>query len=141
MISRTLASFQERFGISPDSFSSFHLFTRKNNVWCCTPQAGEAAFPQIVRRGLRIARVFDYTVKPTTNGMQLFGHLVTRNRLELTTEAAQVFVNGGTQQVNIPDDVSDGFVVPFHMNYPLGVGLLKGASLKSQVPRSRRVIG
>ncbi len=141
MISRTLASFQERFGISPDSFSSFHLFIRKNNVWCCTPQAGEARFPQIVRRGLRIARVFDYTVKPTTNGMQLFRHLVTRSRIELDSETAQVFVNGGTQQVNVPDDVSDGFVVPFYMNYPLGVGLLKGGSLKSQVPRSRRVIG
>ncbi len=140
MISRTLKAYAERFGIPLEYFQDYHLFTRKNDVWLCTKEAGEAALPQIVRKGLRIARVFDFTVKPTTNAIQLLGHLVTKNRILLNLKESQLFIAGQTQTVEIPDGASDGFVVAYYDEYALGIGLLKIDVLKSQVPRSRRLL-
>lgn len=152
-IARALASLSERFGIDPGYFRSYHLFTRRNDVWCCTHQAGEVELPRIVRRGLRIARVFEHSVRPTTNAAQLFGHLVKRNRVDLDERETKRFLAGQTQDIHLPEgeggecvtecvtDVTDGFVVAFNKDFALGIGLLKGKKLKSQVPRSRRVIG
>lgn len=153
-IARALASLSERFGIDPGYFRYYHLFTRRNDVWCCTHQAGEVELPRIVRRGLRIARVFEHSVRPTTNAAQLFGHLVKRNRVDLDERETKRFLAGQTQDIHLPEGeggecvtgVTDGFVVAFHKGrwthgFALGVGLLKGKKLKSQVPRSRRVIG
>jgi len=150
LIERALSSLEERFGIDPDYFRPYHLFARRNDVWCCTHQAGEAEFPQIVRRGLRIARVFERSVRPTTNAVQLFGHLVKRNRVDLDERETNRFLAGQTQDIHLPEVeggecvtecVTGGFVVAFHKGFALGIGLLKGKKLKSQVPRSRRVIG
>lgn len=148
-IARALASLSERFGIDPGYFRFYHLFTRHNDVWCCTHQAGEVELPRIVRRGLRIARVFEHSVRPTTNAAQLFGHLVKRNRVDLDERETKRFLAGQTQDIHLPEEeggecvtgVTDGFVVAFNMDFALGIGLLKGKKLKSQVPRSRRVIG
>ncbi len=151
LIERALSSLEERFGISKDYFSTHHLFARRNDVWCCSREAGEVELPQIVRRGLRIARVFEHSVRPTTNAVQLFGHLVTKNRLELDEHETRPFLAGKTQDIHLPEEgdesvtgvtgVTGGFVVAFHKGYALGIGLLKENKLKSQVPRSRRVIG
>ncbi|MBA7596588.1 hypothetical protein ES703_03566 [subsurface metagenome] len=152
LIERALSSLEERFGIDPDYFRSYHLFARRNDVWCCTHQAGEVKLPRIVRRGLRIARVFEHSVRPTTNAAQLFGHLVKRNRIELSEHETRLFLAGKTQDIHLPEGeggecvtgvtgVTGGFVVAFYKGFALGIGLLKGKKLKSQVPRSRRVIG
>lgn len=154
LIERALFSLEERFGIDPDYFRSYHLFARRNDVWCCSREAGEVELPQIVRRGLRIARVFEHSVRPTTNAVQLFGHLVKRNRVDLDERETKRFLAGQTQDIHLPEEgdesvtgvrgvrgVTGGFVVAFHKGYALGIGLLKENKLKSQVPRSRRVIG
>jgi NOL1/NOP2/fmu family ribosome biogenesis protein len=141
VIARALASLEERFGIDPGYFRSYHLFTRRNDVWCSSRQAGEVELPQIVRRGLRIARVFEHSVRPTTNAAQLFGHLVRKNRLELDEHETRLFLAGKTQEIKVAEGVTEGFVVAFYKGYALGIGLLKKDKLKSQVPRSRRVIG
>ena len=141
LVERTLSSFEERFGIPKDYFRSCHLFARKNDVWCCSRQAGKVQLPEIVRRGLRIARVFEYTIRPTTNAVQLFGHMVKRSRVELDERQTRLFLAGKTQEIKVSEGVTDGFVVAFHKDFALGIGLLKGKKLKSQVPRSRRVIG
>jgi len=157
LIERALSSLEERFGISKDYFSTHRLFARRNDVWCCSREAGEAEFPQIVRRGLRIARVFEHSVRPTTNAVQLFGHLVKRNRVDLDERETKRFLAGQTQDIHLPEveggecvtgvtgvrgvtGVTGGFVVAFHKGYALGIGLLKENKLKSQVPRSRRVL-
>lgn len=141
LVAKVLASFAERFGIDPRAFKSYRLYARKEDVWCTTPEAADTSLPQIVRRGLRIARVFEHSVRPTTNAVQLFGHLVTRNRIELDERETNRFLAGLTQDVKVISDVTDGFVVAFHRDFALGIGLLKGSKLKSQVPRSRRVLG
>ncbi|MBN2381142.1 hypothetical protein JXM67_15190 [candidate division WOR-3 bacterium] len=141
LIARMLASFEERFGIDSKHFHAYRLFTRSNDVWCSSLDAGKAEFPHVVRRGLRLARVFDFSVKPTTNAVQLFGHLVKRNRIDLDPDETRLFLKGETQKIEAPRDATDGFVAAFYKGFALGIGLLKGENLKSQVPRSRRVIG
>jgi len=140
MIEKTLISIEERFGIPAEFYKQFYLFTRKNDVWCTTREAGQIQLSHVTRRGLRIARTFEHSVRMTTNAVQLFGHLVTCNRVGLNEHEMQRFLAGETQKVKPPLDVSDGFVVAFNSGYALGVGLLKQGNLKSQVPRSRRVI-
>jgi len=147
MISRALEELNQRFGVEPDYFGSYHLFTRKNDVWCSTPEAGELKLAGIVRRGLRIARVFDFSVRPTTNAVQLLADSIKRNKVDLNELEAKLFLAGRTQEIEVPkgeeseEGVTDGFVVAFHKGFALGIGLLTGTKLKSQVPRSRRVLG
>lgn len=140
-VKRALAALAERFGIDPGYFTPYRLYLRKNQMWCCTPEAGKASFPRIQRRGLRLARVFENAVRPTTNAIQLFGHLVKRSRLELTEAEQRRFIAGKTQEVEVPEEVTEGFVVAFYEGRALGIGLLKKNKLKSQVPRSRRILG
>jgi len=140
-IEQFLSSLEERFGIDKEHFKSFNLFSRSNDIWCVTKEAAEVEFKHVIRRGIRIARVFPHSVRPTTNAIQLFGHLVRKSRLDLDEKATRLFLAGKTQDVKSPLDVTDGFVVAFYKHYALGIGLLKDSKLKSQVPRSRRVLG
>jgi NOL1/NOP2/fmu family ribosome biogenesis protein len=136
-----LSSLEDRFGIQKESFRKYHLFSRSNDIWCVTNEASDAEFKHVIRKGIRIARVFPHSVRPTTNAIQLLGHLVTKNSLELDEKATRLFLAGKTLEIKNIVDVSDGFVVAFYKRYALGIGLLKGSKLKSQVPRSRRILG
>lgn len=135
-----LSSLEERFGIQRECFHTYHLFSRSNDIWCVTKEASDVEFKHVIRRGIRIARVFPHSVRPTTNAIQIFGHLVSKNSLELDEKATRLFLAGKTVDVKPLAGITDGFVVAFYKHYALGVGLLKGSKLKSQVPRSRRIL-
>lgn len=138
MIEKALSSLKKRFGIEKDSFKEFSLFNYQNDVWIASKEAGEFDRLRTIRRGIKIARIFTYTTKPTTNGMQIFGREVKKNKIELKEEDALRFCRG--EKIKIEErKVEKGFVVVFYKNLPLGVGLYKEGELKSQVPRARRI--
>ncbi len=140
MIEKFLSTFEKRFGIAKNNFKRFSIFTYQNGVWMASREAGDFNRLRIQRRGIKIARVFPHTVKPTTNGMQLLGREVKKNRIELNKEEALRFCKGEKVKLR-KRGVEKGFVVVFYKNFPLGVGLYKEGELKSQVPRARRIRG
>lgn len=127
-----------RFELPEDLFKNYALFRYRDGLWVATPEAAQFQGLGVLRRGLRLARVFPHTIKPTTNGMQLFGRYATRNRVELDWDGAQRFIRG--EEVLLDADLPPGFVIVFFRGFPLGVGFYKAGRLKSQVPRSRRIV-
>lgn len=138
MIKKVLYALEKRFGIEKKSFKGFSLFTYQNGVWVASREAGEFDRLKIIRKGIKIARVFTQIVKPTTNGMQIFGRKAKKNRIELDKINAFRFCRG--EKIRIErKGIEEGIVVVFYKNFPLGVGLYREGRLKSQVPRARRI--
>ena len=131
--------FQEltrRFGFPEQMFDRWAAVEHAEDVFVATPEAQEFDRLKVVRKGLRLARIFAHGVKPTTNAMQVFGRYATRNVLDLDFQQAQRFVQG--EELQLEAEVEPGFVIVRHDGFAVGVGLYKPGVLKSQVPHSRR---
>lgn len=135
-----LTYFETRFGIGPATFEA-HTFWEKGSgsVWAA---AGEAPDPIAVEAlGLRLLRTGGRHWKPTTDGIQRFGADADRNVLALDRRRAARFVAGDDQPVDWDGDW--GYLVVATAlggePGPLGVGLYIDDTLRSQVPKARRV--
>lgn len=131
--------FQEltrRFGFPEGLFDGWELVEHEDDVFITTREAYEFDRLKIVRKGIRLARVFAHGIKPTTNAMQVFGRYATRNVVDLDSQQARRFVQG--EELRLEAAVEPGFVVVRHDGFAVGVGLYKQGMLKSQVPHSRQ---
>ena len=135
-----LTYFEERFDIDPATFED-HTFWEKGagSVWAV---AGDAPNPiEVEALGLRLLRTGGRHWKPTTDGVQRFGADADRNVLELPRGRAARFVAGEDQDLDWDGDwgylvvATDLGGVPA----PLGVGLYLDGTLRSQIPKARRV--
>lgn len=126
--------------------NQFVFFKLKDSIWATTQEAAsfEIKHLKIVRKGLKLCRIFPHSLKLTTNGIQLWARFFKYGKISLTKEEAFKFIKGDTlilKDKNTSTHYKKRFVIAYFENLPLGVGLLKGKILKSQVPRSRRVKG
>ncbi|MFC4405577.1 DUF7122 family protein [Haloarchaeobius iranensis] len=129
----------DRFGISPETFDD-HTFWEKGagKIWIF---AGDAPSPITIEGlGMTFLRTRQEHWKPTTDAVQRFGRLATKNVFELTDEQAERFVDGQDQE--IPYDGDWGYVIAAHElageREPIGVGLYVYGELKSTVPKGRQ---
>ena len=90
-----------------------------------------------MRRGIRLAKMYPYSLKPTTFGMQVLGVQATRNVIEVNDEQAKRLVNG--ESLKVEADATNGFVLLRWRGFVAGVGFYKRPVLKSQIPRFRPV--
>ena len=125
-----------RFGFPEALFRSCALVDHEDDVFMTTPEAEAFERIKVVRKGIRLVRVFVHGIKPTTNAMQLFGRYATRNVIDLDIVQAREFMQGTTLELSAP--VEEGFVIVRHDGFGLGVGLYRQGILRSQVPLSRR---
>ncbi len=131
--------FEDRFGIGRATFDTHTFWEKgKGKIWAF---AGTFESPIAVEAlGIHLLRTNQRHWKPTTDGAQRFGHVASRNALDLDPPAAAAFWAGETQEVG--HDADPGYVIvrrPIAGSYePLGVGLLIGDELRSQVPKGRR---
>jgi NOL1/NOP2/fmu family ribosome biogenesis protein len=126
----------ERFGISPKAFAD-HSFWEKGagKLWAF---AGESPTPTTVEGlGVTFLRTRQEHWKPTTVAVQRFGHLATRNVVDLSTAAAKRFAAGEDQEVEWDGDW--GYLIATREvageRVPLGVGLYLHGELRSVVPK------
>ena len=84
-----------------------------------------------------MARIYPYSLKPTTFAMQVLGQQTTRNVISLSDEQAKLLINGGS--LNIEVEAENGFVLIGWRGFVVGVGFYKRPVLKSQIPRFRPV--
>ncbi|GAB3688740.1 hypothetical protein GCM10028857_23280 [Salinarchaeum chitinilyticum] len=130
----------ERFGIPTDTFDD-HSFWEKGNgkLWVL---AGDAPDPcDVEALGLTFLRTRQEHWKPTTDAVQRFGPLATRNVIDLEREEARRFAAGDDQEIDRWDG-DWGYLIAAHEiageRAILGVGLYVHGELRSMVPKGRR---
>jgi NOL1/NOP2/fmu family ribosome biogenesis protein len=127
----------ERFGIPREAFDRLAAVEDQETVFVGTPEVMEFDAVRPMRRGIRLARMYPYSLKPTTFGMQVLGGQATRNVIDVSDEQAKLLINGGTLSADIEAD--NGFVLIRWRGFVAGVGFYKRPLLKSQIPRFRPV--
>jgi len=118
-------------------FDRLGVVEDQETVFVGTREVMEFDAVRPMRRGIRLARIYPYSVKPTTFGMQVLGGQATRNVVDLTDEQAKLLINGGS--INTEVEASNGFVLLGWRGLVVGVGFYKRPVLKSQIPRFRPV--
>ena len=128
--------FFERFGIEKAVFDGFGIYAGlKGKIYLGPKKLIEK--PNLVTPGVLIARDLK-TVKPSTNFIQLFGHLAKKNFVELSKDDAVRFMKGEDLALE-KTDAENGYVVVRYENYSLGCGFLEDKNLRNQVPKAKRV--
>ncbi len=136
-MNRRVRGLSERFGIPEVTFDRFDVIEEQETVFVGTPEVMKFDAVRPMRRGIRLARVYPYSLKPTTFGMQVLGGQATRNVVDVNDEQAKLLINGGTLSAEIEAD--NGFVLIRWRGLVAGVGFYKRPVLKSQIPRFRPV--
>lgn len=137
--SEILVWWDDRFGIPPSVFDGYSFWEKgKGKIWIVS---GDVNSPvRIQALGMRCLRVRQRFWKPTTNAIQRFGGVATKNRIELASRDAAKFVKG--ESLLGERDVEDGYVIvlrKIHESpHPIGVGLFTRGELRSQIPKSRQ---
>lgn len=132
-----LKYFKEEFGIEEDLFSNYEFYQYKNRIYLMTKEVKEFQCEEILRKGIRIARLVRDGIKPTIDACQIFGRYAKKNIIYLNEEEVKKILSG--QDLNLGLDMSDGYKILFYKDYPLGIGYYRNKRLKNQIPRSRRI--
>jgi NOL1/NOP2/fmu family ribosome biogenesis protein len=136
-VNRRVRELSERFGIPRDAFERLAAVEDQETIFVGTPEVMEFDAVRPMRRGIRLARVYPYSLKPTTFGMQVLGGQATRNVIDVSDEQAKMLINGGALSTDV--EAGNGFVLLRWRGFVVGVGLYKRPVLKSQIPRFRPV--
>lgn len=129
----------ERFGIPGDVMAGLELLEDQETIFAGTRAAMTFQAVRTMRRGIRLCRVFPYSVKPTTFALQLLGRHATRNVIDVGDADAKALINGGELRMEADPGVENGFVLLRWRGFPIGVGHYRRPVLKSQIPRIRPV--
>jgi NOL1/NOP2/fmu family ribosome biogenesis protein len=127
----------ERFGIPVETLDRLAAVEEQETVFVGTPEVMDFDAVRPMRRGIRLARVYPYSLKPTTFGMQVLGGHATRNVIDVDDQQAKLLINGGSLSPDV--EVDNGFVLVRWRGFVVGVGFYKRPVLKSQIPRFRPV--
>jgi NOL1/NOP2/fmu family ribosome biogenesis protein len=136
-VNRRVRELSERFGIPREAFDWLAAVEDQETVFVGTSEVMEFDAVRPMRRGIRLARMYPYSLKPTTFGMQVLGAQATRNVIDVSDEQAKLLINGGTLKADLEAD--NGFVLISWRGFVAGVGFYKRPILKSQIPRFRPV--
>ena len=136
-MNRRVRELSERFGIPREAFNRLAAVEDQETVFVGTPEVMDFDSVRPMRRGIRLARVYPYSLKPTTSGMQVLGGQATRNVIDVSDEQAKLLINGGALNTDVEAD--NGFVLIRWRGFVVGVGFYKRPVLKSQIPRFRPV--
>jgi NOL1/NOP2/fmu family ribosome biogenesis protein len=126
---------QERFGISEQTFSGCKFFRKARSIWAISDVDLPALSYEAV--GMRIMNCKDRPWKPTTSALQIFGRYAAKNVIHLNQEEAMIFLEGGSQAIE--SDCENGYVVVFYRGDVLGCGLYSHGKLICQIPKERRM--
>lgn len=129
----------ERFGVPPETWEDYSFWEKgAGKIWVVR---GAVRSPiSIEALGMRILHTRQEHWKPTTNGVQRFGKVATRNVLEVDRPQATRFVRGEEQPLSWEGEWGYLIVATEIANelHPLGVGLFTHGTLRSQIPKGRR---
>jgi len=132
-----LSYFQERFGIQPDIFTNYEIYTGSKGRLYLGPKTSIPR-PEPASVGILIARI-DKSIKPSTNFLQLFGKNVKKNKILLDKEDALLYANGENIEVEEVGGVTGGYTLVSYLDLPLGCGFLKDKTILNMIPKAKRI--
>lgn len=125
----------ERFGIPASAFEDCQLFKHRQSWWLLR-KAPSTPLPlqcKVSMVGLKAFQKIGGFVKPTTRLIQVFGPKANKSRLQLDAETLGSLLRKRTIEMDAAG-LEDGYVILCHGEYVLGLGLLMGGRLISQIP-------
>ncbi len=128
---------RKRFGFDQDWLDGLAVIKEQGAIFIGTRAVMEFNLVKPLRRGMRLCRVFPYSVKPTTFAMQLLGKGARAGVVRVNEQAAKELINGS--EIEIDAGVDNGFVLIVWQNFVVGVGFYKKPVLKSHIPKVRPV--
>ena len=137
-----LTYFSTRFGIPGASFNGFCFIKSGNTVWAVSDVSGLAEIVnglKLETAGLPLLRMKKNLWKPTTAGLQYFGHQATRNTVDLNNETLEAFLREGFLLGAFC--LEPGFVIITWNGRVLGCGLYSKGRLTSCSSQACRISG
>jgi 16S rRNA (cytosine1407-C5)-methyltransferase len=137
--------FGKTFGMDPEGWREFLFMIKGDEIFLTSRDwLGREGFLNRIfthRIGMRLARSRRAGEwKLSTNAAQSFADRITKGRIELSdSKEIETFVSAGT--IRRPFEVERGGVVVLAHGRVLGCGVMTRDGLKSQMPKSRMVIG
>ncbi|MBD3210779.1 hypothetical protein GF318_05340 [Candidatus Micrarchaeota archaeon] len=128
--------FRERFGIPPSCFQTFSLYAASRGRIYVGPET-TIPRPEPVSVGILAARTGN-AIKPTTAILQLLGRHATRNIVRISRKDAEKFAGGQDLKAG-ETEATEGYVLVSYQDTPLGCGFLKGGTVRSMIPKAKRL--
>ena len=95
---------------------------------------------KVENKGINAGRI-KKEYKPSTDFIQIFGFMATRNIIILKNkEQANNFIMGKSFRVDNELRATNGYVVVFYNKKAIGCGLLSNNVLISQIPKYKRIL-
>jgi len=88
-------------------------------------------------KGIRASRMKGKFPKPTTNFIQLFGHLATKNTVELSREEAVDYFQQEDLETKIKCDT--GYIILTYKKAVLGIGFYREGKIENMLPKGRKI--
>ncbi len=126
--------FRERFDIPSSPFDGFRWWggQRAYGVIRESERLGDVAHLKIQTAGIILARDVSQYLKPTTQAVNMLGHLARRNIFELDRTTLEQLLTEGELPVACSDQ---GYVILIFDGQALGCGLSLPDRLVNQLPR------
>ncbi|WP_338738580.1 DUF7122 family protein [Haloplanus salilacus] len=129
----------DRFGVDAGAFEDYTFWEKgAGKIWLFVADLPSPTDAEGI--GMTFLRTRQEHWKPTTNAVQRFGGLATRNVVDLAPDEAARFLAG--EDVDPEWDGDWGYLIVAHEiagdREPIGVGLYVHDELRSVVPKGRR---
>ncbi|AEH45633.1 hypothetical protein Thein_1777 [Thermodesulfatator indicus DSM 15286] len=129
-----LSFWEERFGIPKNAFSGYLLLSTSKNYWLFVepPEIKPLQGLKVQTVGLLFTRRVSRWLKPTSTALQRFGHLATKNIIDLTP--AELDRLRREKKISFSAQIEEGYVILRCEQKVWGCGLYAKESLISFLP-------
>ncbi len=129
-----LSFWEERFGIPPETFENYLLLSTAKNYWLFVkpPELRPLQNLQVQTVGLLFTRRVSKWLKPTSTALQRFGHLATKNIVELGPLELDRLRR--EKRLEFEADLEEGYVIIKCEKKIWGCGLYAKGKLISYLP-------
>ncbi|MBU0952978.1 MAG: hypothetical protein KKA90_00975 [Nanoarchaeota archaeon] len=132
-----LTQLRERFGIPAAAFHNKEFMkASKGRIFLVSEESVPFIDSLNPRAAGFLAARMHKTLKPSTNLLQFVGNTITTNKIALT-EAQFQDLNKWAETEST--EATDGYVALFYRDICIGCGLKKGTSIKTMVPKGKRI--
>jgi NOL1/NOP2/fmu family ribosome biogenesis protein len=123
---------QDRFGIIPPDGVEFE---GEKSLRVMNSELKQ--FKTTTPKGIPASRMKGKYPKPSTAFIQLFGHLATKNTLELPMQDALDYLQG--KDLETTQEAETGYVILTHKKAVLGIGFYRDRKIENMLPKGRRI--
>ena len=131
---KVLSFWEERFGIPKETFARYSLLSTAKNYWLFVepPEFKPLQGLRVQTVGLRFTRKVSRFLKPTSTALQRFGHLATKNVVDLSP--AELDRLRRERKIPYEADLTEGYVIIRCEGKVWGCGLYMPGKLVSYLP-------